>query len=197
MEFQRGSNMKGKSLSVLLLILSVGMLLQSCSYMKNRGNDALDMFDIGISVTPRVMPDGALYIDFFNMLPLGASHVDGKLLGIGYRQAGLLDYQTHNWGVLAYGSELQGAGVFNPRDPRHARQGDTPETDWTRHDAGFVGVFTGDTPPPQYHYRECARVFHVGWVGILFDIRPVDIFDFIVGWSTIDIQGDDNISSAG
>jgi len=177
----------------VLSILLGSILLQSCAYMKKRGNDALDMFDIGVTITPKAMPDGALYIDFFNMTPLGASHVDGKLLGIGYRQAGFLDYQSENWGVLAYGSEKQGAGAFNPNDPRHARKGETPEKDWTRHDAGFIGVFTGDTPPPKYHYKECSRMVHIGWIGIMLDIRPVDIADFILGWSTLDIQSDDNI----
>lgn len=186
--------MSGKNAALVILVLAAGAMLSSCAYFKNRGNDALDMFDIGISVTPHLMPNGAAYVDFFNMLPLGVSYIDdSKLLGIGYRQAGWLDYQAKNWGVLAYGSELQGAGVFNPYDPRQGRQGETLETDWTRHDAGFIGVFTGDTPPPQRHYFECARVFHIGWIGILFDIRPGDIADFILGWSTLDIQGDDNL----
>jgi len=179
--------------SALLSLIAAVMLLQSCTYLKNRGNDALDIVDIGITVTPSVKPDFALYFDFFNMTPIGYSTVDGKLLGIGYRQAGALDYQAHNWGVLAYGSEKQGAGVFNPNDPRQARAGAEPAKPWPAYDAGFVRVFAEDNPPPKFHYMECTRQIHLGWIGFLMDFRPVDLLDFIVGWTTIDFLHDDHI----
>jgi hypothetical protein len=177
----------------LPLLIAASFLLQSCAYLQHRGDDAKDILDIGITVTPSVKPDFALYFDFFNMLPLGYSNVDGKLLGIGYRQGGALDYQSHNWGVWAYGSEKQGAGVFNPNDPRHARQGVEPAEPWPAYDAGFVRVFAEDNPPPKFHYMECTRQIHLGWIGYMMDFRPVDLLDFFVGWTTIDILHDDHI----
>jgi hypothetical protein len=181
----------------LLFIAVMSLALQSCAYMQDRGNDALDVFDIGITVTPSLEPDFSLYFDFFNMTPLGYSNVEGKLLGIGYRQVGWLDYQAYNWGVLTHGSEQQGAGIYNPNDPRHARAGSAYHEDWPAYDAGFVGVFSGDRPPPKFHYMECTRQIHLGWIGFVMDFRPVDLVDFLVGWTTIDFLNDDNLPSPG
>lgn len=179
----------------LTVLLGAMLVTQGCSYMADRGRDAMDIMDIGITVTPEIKPDFALYVDFFNMTPIGYSNVDGKVIGIAYRQAGWwMDYQTHNWGVLSHGSEKQGAGVFNPNNPHYARQDETYGEEWPRHDAGFVQVFTGDNPPPKLHYLECSRILHLGWVGIIWDIRPFDAVDFILGWTTLDIMHDDDIA---
>ncbi len=179
---------------ILAALLTGSIALQGCSYMADRGRDAMDIMDIGLTVTPELKPDFALYVDFFNVTPIGYSNVDGKVMGIAYRQAGWwMDYQTHNWGVLTHGSEKQGAGVFNYNNPHFAHVGETYEEPWPRWDAGFIGVFTGDNPPPKLHHLECSRIVHVGWVGIIWDIRPFDVFDFIFGWTTFDMMGDDNV----
>ena len=54
------------------LIMAIGftaVLSQGCgsAYMRNRLNDALDIVDIGITVTPRQEPDFALFFDFFTL----------------------------------------------------------------------------------------------------------------------------------
>jgi hypothetical protein len=175
-------------------LLAFGLLLQSCTYMGQRGNDVLDIFDIGFTVTDKAQPDLALYFDFFNMVPIGFAKVDGKLLGLGHRQFGWLDYHARHWGLLAYGSEMQGIGTFNPNDPRQARQDGLPKEAWPTHDAGFVRVFTGDNPPPRMHHIECTRQLHLGWLGFLMNIRPVEMVDFLVGWTTADILMDDDIA---
>jgi hypothetical protein len=183
-----------KALLLMVCISSV-ISIQGCSYMADRGRDALDIMDIGISVTPSVVPDFACYFDFFNATPIGYSHVDGKILGIAYRQVGWLDYESHNWGVLSHGVEKQGTGDFDPDNPHYAHVGETTGDEWPQWDAGFVRLFTGDNPPPPLQHLECSRVVHIGWIGILWDIRPIDAIDFVVGWTTLDMMGDDDVEA--
>ena len=89
--------------------------------MRNRLNDALDIVDIGITVTPRAEPDFALFLDFYNFLPLGYADVNGKLLGLGNRNPGWNDFEMQAWGVLAWGQRKYGTGKFNPADLHQVR----------------------------------------------------------------------------
>ena len=105
-----------------LLIMAIGftaVLIQGCgsAYMRNRLNDALDIVDIGITVTPRAEPDFALFLDFYNFLPLGYADVNGKILGLGNRNPGWNDFEMQAWGVLAWGTEKIWYGKVQSRRP--------------------------------------------------------------------------------
>ncbi len=184
-------HMRIRQLAMVAGLVASGILSQGCAYMHARGRDAKDMLDIGITVTPRLKPDFALYFDFFNVLPLGYGRIDGINLGLGNGQIGALDFTYHNWGVLAVGAERKGSGQFNPDDPRQARPDQADLTERPRFDVGFVNAFKGEEPPPKMQFLECDRALHLGWIGIHATIRPVDIIDFILGWTTLDIVGDD------
>jgi len=173
----------------MLALLSLG----GCTYMRARGGDALDMVDLGVSVTTKACPDLALYIDFFDVMPIGYSTVNGRLLGIGNRQAGWLEYESKDWGVLAFGKEKHGAGWFNIADPYQARPDQKDLTERPVFDVGFVGAFTGDNPPPSMQHIECNRMLHLGWVGIVLNLRPAEMLDFVLGWTTFDLTGDDEL----
>ena len=182
---------------IWVLIISVGLtavLSQGCgsAYMRNRINDALDIVDIGITVTPRQEPDFAIFLDFFNFLPLGYADVNGKILGLGNRQAGWNDYEMQAWGVLAWGEKKLGTGKFNPLDPHQARINQRDLTARQKYDAGFIGSFAGKNPPPELWFMDCGpRIIHLGWIGLMETSRWADLIDFILGWTTLDILRDD------
>jgi len=180
----------------IVLIVSIGFLLlvnSGCApgYMQDRGNDALDILELGLIVNKDSKPQLGLYFDFFNITPLGYANVEGTALGLANRQAGKLDYIHKSWGILAWGSEEKGAGTFNPRDPHQARPDQAGLEDWPQYNVGIPRLIIEDNSPPVLQFLECNRVIHLGWIGMYMNVRPVDILDFLLGWTTIDIMGDD------
>ncbi len=167
------------------------MFLNGCAYLEARGRDALDMLDVGITVTDE--PDFAFYVDFFNITPLGYSNVDGKVFGIGNRQAGLLDYTSHHWGVLLAGEDRELSGEFNSKDPHLTRNDHRDIAELPTYNSGLMKMSQDGNKPPSLQFAECQRGLHLGWIGIHMNVRPVDFLDFILGWTTLDIVGDDNI----
>jgi hypothetical protein len=182
-----------KSLRIVLVSFLLIGLLAGCTYLRNRGNDALDIFDLGLTVSKK--PQFGLYADWFNLTTLGFSHIDGWLLGWGMRHAGAPTYQEHAWGVLLWGSEKIGIGPFNPEDPHQATSSYTGSKDeCPRYDAGIIGLFAGNNHPPLIQDFECNKGFHLAFIGVYNTCRPIDLIDFILGWTTLDIMGDDNIA---
>jgi hypothetical protein len=159
--------------------------------MGDRGRDALDMVDLGITINTHARPDFAVYGDIFSLIQLGYAHVDGKAIGIGNRQIGVLDHEFKNWGALVWGSEQKGSGAFDPTDPHQARPDQHELTERPRFDVGLLRLGESDNPPPAVQFLEVDRGFHLGWIGIFATVRPLDIIDFVLGWTTIDIIGDD------
>ncbi|MBN1865996.1 hypothetical protein JW916_01770 [Candidatus Sumerlaeota bacterium] len=177
-----------------LIVLATAILGSGCArYWRNRGRDALNLMDIGISVNNTWKPQFSCYIDFFNLTPFGYGHLDCKELGIGNRQAGWIDYQNHSWGVLGYGHERHGHGRFNPLDLEVARPEQKDLTERPMFTNGLGGAFAGDHRPPRIQFIECNRSFHIGWIGIQHTMRPAAILDFILGWTTFDLLGDDDL----
>lgn len=178
-----------------LLALLIG--ITGCTYLQNRGNDALDIFDICFTFSSK--PNFALYADFFNITPVGFSHAGDKGFGLGNRHVGLFDYQEKSWGVLFWGSESQGSGKFNPTDPHQARPslrekveaGEPTPEEWPRYNVGIARMLAEDDAPPAVQFFGCSRSLHLLFFGIHVKCRPGDVFDFILGWTTLDIYGDD------
>ena len=173
--------------------LSIAMIcaLSGCAYMVDRGHDAQDILDIGIVVSDDLRPEFGLYLDFFSVLPIGYADVEGKSFGMGNRQMGMLDFEHRSWGTIVWGSEQKGSGEFDPGDPHQARPDQADETERPRFNAGLPRVMAEDEDPPALQYLECDRVLYLGWIGIHATIRPFDIFDFLLGWTTLDMMGDD------
>ncbi len=178
---KRGQQPAGRALAVAL-ILALAAMGGGCSYMARRGNDALDIFDVGVLVSDHVRPDLAAFVNFWNVLPLGYAHVDGKLIGIGGRRAGILKFRhLDSWGVLAWGAEQRAVG-----EPEPGMEGPP------RYDQGFVRLALGaEHKPPGHQYFDCDRTFHLGWIGVHLRIKLDDLADFITGWAGLDIMGDD------
>ncbi len=184
--------MKRNNLFKLLLIIIIFVLLgNGCTYMHNRARDAMDIVDLGLTFSKK--PQIGLYIDFFNITPIGYSDYDATYFGWGHRQAGLLESEDHSWGVLFWGQEKAGIGEFNPKNPRQARADQRDAEDPPVFNAGVVRHVAENNHPPVQHFFECNRALHLGWIGFHNTMRPLEIVDFILGWTTIDISNDDNI----
>ena len=180
---------------LLWLVAGLALLLNNgCAYMSDRGHDALDMIDIGVIVNNDSKPQLGLYIDNFSITPLGYADIKGTAYGTGSSQIGKLDFATKHWGALLWGSERETLGEFNPHDPRVARPDQADLTEPARYDAGIVSIVKGNDPPPKLQYVECNKLIYLGWIGLYAHCRPLDMLDFILGWTTIDIMGDDNRS---
>jgi len=187
-----------KKISHLLILFSVILILISsigCSYLKKRGNDALDIFDIGISVTDKWEPDFSIYINPFEIAPIGYSRIDGKFLGIGNRQVGWLDHEHRAWGAVVWGSEKAGSGEFNPNDPHQVRDDQSNLKERPKFNVGIVRMTKKNNVPPLLQFFQCDKCVHLGWIGVRANCRLADLIDFIIGWTTIDILDDDNIPS--
>ena len=177
---------------LLLAALTTFVVIQSgCAYMGDRGRDFLDITDFGITVTDKAQPDFGVYLDFFNITPLGYSMIDGKVLGWGNRQIGWLDYHDHNWGALVWGSEQKGTGAFVPRDPHQTRLDQVDAKAPPRFNAGIARLIAQDNRPPWLQFIECDRGIHLGWIGVHLTFRPFETIDFLLGWTTLDVMGDD------
>ena len=178
----------------LLTVLTVCIMLSGCAtpYMQNRGNDLKDILDIGLTVSKQ--PQFSLYLDFFNIVPLGYSHVDTDKvtkIGITHRDIGVVPYANKSWGALLWGEEYRGAEAFNPLDPHEARKDQADLTERSSYKVGLVSLAGEGETPPTLQFLECERSLHLGWVGVHFLFRPVDLLDFVVGLTTVDILGDD------
>jgi hypothetical protein len=182
--------------------LAVGLQVLGCSstYWRNRGNDLADLIDLGITVSPLSKPGFALHADFFNITPLGYSHVDGQYIGWAYRQIGVLDFKDDAWGVLIYGREDTHLGMFDPLNPHQAPKSEIRQlqsarkplpTEMAAYTVGIGGMAVAGTTPPWPTFFSCRKNIHLGWIGLWNVCRPVDLVDFILGWSTLDIVGDD------
>lgn len=168
----------------LAAIMLVLLGSSGCTYLGNRGRDALDVFDAGILVSDHARPDFAAFLNFWNILPAGYAHVDGRLIGVGGGRVGLLDFQHRDsWGVVAWGAEQHTAG----------EPGAVP----ARYDQGFARLALGaERRPPGHQYFDCDRTFHLGWIGLHLRIKLDDLADFILGWAGADIMNDDRPPAA-
>jgi hypothetical protein len=190
--------------SVFALLLSV----QGCAYLKHRADDFAEIADIGIIVSKK--PYFALYADELSLLPAGYAHVDGHFIGWGGGQLGETTHSVHNWGFLVHGSEelgwhrkYEGEGGEKEAEANeawHNREG------FIEQGAGVTMViddtvrlikgdmFEGQNQPD--HSLSCLHYMHLGWFGIVVNVRTLDILDFILGWvgidfGRLDLGGDD------
>lgn len=155
-----------KQIFLLLAVLIFANLFSGCTYLKNRKNDAMDMFDVGITVSAK--PGFSAYVDGGLVLPIGVSYVDGKLLGIGRSTFGVHDFRQKGVGYVIGGSLQRGVDNYDPEDPYAPK----------RYDTGLLGYAKGTTfaqlgPAEEETERPrtratCPKTLHLGWIGFDF-----------------------------
>jgi hypothetical protein len=172
-------------------------LFSGCAspYLKNRGNDLADVFDVGITVSSG-KPQFRLEFQPF-LVPIGYSDVHGKLIGLGSRHWGVNDFESKGWGAVLIGEDVYGTGPFDPRDPRQFA-GDPENAPEARpsYDIGLIPLMKDDSELLWTKYAECNKGIHLGWIGIHIPCRPLDLVDFVLGFTTLDIMHDDTAKKA-
>jgi len=84
--------------------------------MHDRGADALDMFDIGVTWTSK--PYGSLSACALGLASIGAGMVDGHFFGIGGGRAGVMRHYQRNLGLILWSYDEVGWGdEVDPNDP--------------------------------------------------------------------------------
>ena len=186
-----------------VVTLTAGLLALSvtgCTYMGKRGHDAADMLEIGLTFSSK--PQFALLpVDYFNLIGLGYSGVEGTYVGIGNRTVGVMPIKDEqSYGLLFWGKDTLKIGEFNPNDPHEVRvaemrklveAGQPLPSARPDYNKGLVRLPLENNAPPPITFMQCRRNFHFGWFGLHASLRPLDIIDFLVGWTTLDILGDD------
>jgi hypothetical protein len=156
--------------------------------MNDRKHDAMDMIDIGFTFSKE--PHFAFFHDFIPVIPIGYGKVEGTFTGLGGGQFGAnIPHYEESYGLLAWGEEKVSFGV-------------TPEelaamTEEERNDAlnfqrtGLIGMAQGPFPGTDYLIC-CPHYLHLGWVGAVGSPRYLQMLDFVVGFTTLDIGRDDD-----
>jgi hypothetical protein len=159
---------------------------QGCAvvrYFQYRGEDCLEMVDVGLTITPE--PCIGLYWNSLDVLVAGYSNIDGYFVGWGGGQLGVTQHYDKCYGFIVSHEEV-GWGDFDKNDPStlHMRVGGL---------AGLASVAgTGPSKPSPDYTPACVHFIpHIGPVGLVWNARWTQIVDFIVGFTTIDIAGDD------
>jgi len=167
-----------KRKAACLLVIVAGLSATGCTYLQNRGNDAADLINVGVTVSKK--PQFAFYIGFLNVLSLGYSHVDGTFYGLAERHAGSSQMRHNAEGVLLWGREQLGYRDFDPADPNSPKP----------YKVGVIGLIQGPGPTDG-HVVNCPKLCHLGWLGLTLNCKFGEGADFLLGWTTLDIMGDD------
>lgn len=182
--------------------------LLSCAgcgtYLRNRGRDAADIVDAGITITKR--PYLAIYPgDYFNLTPMGFTCLKGTYHGLWKGRWSSQQIDDRAWGVVAWGSQRLTIGELNPEDDRQfwpdeiaalkaANKPLPTEARW--YNVGFLRMACHRGRPPYPNCFSCRRNLHLGWVGFWASMHADQIVDFFAGWFGCDPQKDDLVAAA-
>jgi hypothetical protein len=160
------------------LTLLAGVLCAGCGYLQDRGNDALDIFDVGVTVSKD--PGLSVYCGFNSILPVGFAYMDGWLLGSGGRHVGIVPARNRGIGLVLWGEEQIAYKDFDGNDPK------SPPL----RRVGILGLIQGPIPDRR-NILACPKLLHLGWIGLTLNCKIGEAIDFLVGLTTIDIMKDD------
>lgn len=166
---------------LLGLVLALVLLTSSgCTYLKYRGEDLLEIVDVGVTLS--VKPGFALYGWGVSIAPGGVGYVDGVFVGWGGGQIGITRHYLRAVGVGIIGYEEIGWGKFDLEDRRTLH----------RTVQGIAGLPLALLWRGSAAYTPaCVHHIHLGWVGLVANARYMEMVDFLLGWTTLDIAGDD------
>jgi hypothetical protein len=181
------------SMALLILVL----VSTGCGYMRNRGNDLLDVVDIGLTFSAK--PQFSAYVNapFVALEPIGYGNVDAKFVGIGGGKASLWSpHFERSAGLLLWGQEE--LTFERTRADLAAMKSTEEQREATEfHQVGVLGMILGwsgvhgPAAKPKDLFA-CPHYLHLGWIGAVGTARYWQMLDFVVGWTTLDITSDDN-----
>ena len=161
---------------VLLLFLAFVSASTGCTYLKHRGEDFAEMFDIGLTLSGR--PSLAVYACGASVVSLGFSRFDGVCLGMAGGQLGAIRHKN-----VCYGRGLLGREAMLWGEGRSKRQ-------YSQNQGRFGVLGSGRLPGPAY-CPACVHFLHIGFMGVVVNARYAEMLDFIIGFTTLDIACDD------
>ncbi len=172
-----------------LAVVALVFAGSGCVYLNDRGRDALDMVDIGLTFSSK--PQFAAYVSapIAQVLALGYGKVDGNYFGIGEGEAALWGpHYESSVGLLVWGEEL----VSYQHAEAELAALPPQEADLTANfmRVGPVGFIQGPAPSLKY-LVSCPHYIHVGWIGVVATPRWLQMADFLIGWTTLDVCQDD------
>ena len=160
----------------VLLLLVLMCASTGCSYITYRIEDFAEMFDVGLTFSPR--PCLAVYANGASIVCLGFSRIDGTCLGMGGGQVGLIRHKNTCNGEGLWGHEDMVWGTGRSRRNYSQNQ-------------GFYGVFSSRRLPGPAYFPACVHYLHIGFMGAVLNARYAEILDFVLGFTTLDIACDD------
>ncbi|MBN1865997.1 hypothetical protein JW916_01775 [Candidatus Sumerlaeota bacterium] len=183
-------------LPAMSILLIASVTLSGCSYLQARYNDAKDIADVGITVSKK--PGIAAYASgpFAQVAAIGLGYVDGRFLGMGEGRLSFFGpHYEKSIGVGVWGMEwisyYHNEAEIDAMPPKEAAKASN------HMQVGVLGMLAGlagDGPPApsrQKYAISCPHYLHVGWIGVVAGPRYLQMLDFVLGWTTLDICSDD------
>ena len=146
------------------------------NYLRYRIEDAKDLFDVGLTFSKKFQ--FSAYMNCPVIFPLGYGKVDGYFVGLGGDKAGAMKFHQESTGLLVWGREEVSWSSFDPKDA------DTLSIQGV----GVLGLAEGRNDDKPYK-PACMHYLHLGWVGIVGNIRWLEIVHFILGVFLLDPHG--------
>jgi hypothetical protein len=175
--------------AVLLSVVALVGLSSGCAYMENRGDDLLDILDMGFTAHGDLEPNFVTYAHVVPLAGAGIGRLRGGMFGLGSREAGVMHVAQDCYGIGVWGMEAVGIGktadaaygVAQPYSNGILRLLMEPEADI----------------PPFKQWLDVEGSVHLGWIGFHARVKPYETLDFVVGLlTTLDIADDDIYPSA-
>lgn len=172
-----------------LLVMVLGMTQGCANYFQNRISDAGEIIDLGVTVSKK--PQFSAFVIFppIHLTLIGVGEVDGWFAGLGGgKPRGFSPYFQRSIGLLLIGEELvsfdKGWDEISALDENGLRE------QATFYRSGVFGLMEGPLPPEDY-WVSCPHYLHLGWFGFVLSPRYNEALDFVLGFTTLDISGDD------
>jgi hypothetical protein len=178
-EERMGERNAVRRLGLVLALAVVFAAAQGCTYLKYRGQDFMEMADLGLTITKT--PQIGLYANGVSIVCGGYSNIDGWFAGWGGGKFGVQRHYNYCWGMLLGGWEEIGWGDFDKNDP------DT----LYRQQQGIIGIVQPPYDSNPAYVPACVHYLHLGWLGVVGNLRYMEMIDFLAGWATLDLSGDD------
>ncbi|MCL5269615.1 MAG: hypothetical protein M1457_03455 [bacterium] len=184
------------NLRKLLVLFVLAGALQGCTYFQKRAHDARDIIDLGFTFSAK--PQFSLYASgpFVQVFTAGVGKVDGRFFGLGEGDFHLWGpHYEKSVGLAVWGLEwLSYQHTESEIEAMPKAQADEAanymQVGLVGMPLGYSGAVAPSGPGPKY-IGSCPHYLHLGWIGVVATPRYLQAFDFVLGWTTLDILGDD------
>lgn len=172
-------------LAMLISVWGLG----GCAYMNDRADDAMEIIDIGVTVSKT--PQFSVYASgpFIQIGSLGVGRVDGRFIGMGGGALRLMEpHYEESLGLLVWGQEKISYEYSQEEIEAMPAQEAAEAANFMR--VAPLGFAQGPMPDEEY-IVSCPHFIHLGYLGVVGTPRYLQALDFIVGFTGLDLLMDD------